>query len=455
MKSEKSTIAALSTPPGRGALAVVRMTGPDSHDAFIRIVGEKDRFRNEEARKIALYTIIDHEEKIIDEVTAVKFINPKSFTGEDMVEIICHGGPVIVNKILYRLFETGVQPASKGEFSRRAFLNGKMDLLKAEAIKALIDSQTDIHFSSAQNAYQGKQKKQIEKFRNRLIDLISDIESRIEFAEEEEDVKEEKLAGIEELEKLSGDLKNEIKSGERVRAVEDGLQIVLAGPANAGKSTLFNTILGYDRSIVHGIPGTTRDSVSEKIEYEGTMVKISDCAGIRETEDLIEQVGIKRTIQIVNESHHVFWVTSAEEKMDEREKESILKIKEKVLVVLNKIDLKEAEEKKEFFKKEEVPFIEISLKEQVNVEEFNKELSRIVRNTLDSIRVPTIIGNERQHTIIKNIYEYIQTSIENFDREEIAAYYLKQALEQIDEICGYTANEEVMNTIFGKFCIGK
>ncbi|MFW5784567.1 MAG: tRNA uridine-5-carboxymethylaminomethyl(34) synthesis GTPase MnmE [Chitinispirillaceae bacterium] len=455
MKSENSTITALSTPPGRGALAVIRITGPDAHAAFHSVVKEKDRFRREEARKLTLYTIIDKDGKIIDEVTAVKFENPKSFTGEDMVELICHGGPIIINKILHRLMTAGVQAAPKGEFSRRAFLNGKIDLLKAEAIKALIDSQTDVHFSSAQNAYQGKQKTEIKKFRNRLVDLISDVESRIEFGEEEDDIKEEKLSGIKDLEKLCSDLDKELKRSERIKAIEDGLQIVLAGPANAGKSTLFNEILGYDRSIVHNIPGTTRDSVSEKIEYEGTMVKISDCAGIRETEDLIEQAGIRRTKKIMNDSHHVFWVTSAEELMDEKEKKSILELKEKVYVILNKIDLKKAEEKKQFFKDEEVPFIEISLKEQLNLDKFNTEFSRVLRKSLDSVVIPDIVGNERQHAILKKVYENIVKSMEHFDREEIAAYYLRQALGQFDEICGHTENEEVLNTIFGKFCIGK
>lgn len=454
MKNESNTVAALSTPPGRGALAIIRITGEHTCDAFGSVIKEKSNFEKEEPRKIGLYRVTEKEGRIIDEITAVKYIHPRSFTGEDMVEIFCHGGPVIVGKILDRLKEVGVVSASRGEFSRRAFLNGKIDLLKAEGIKALIDCQTDIQLKSAQNVYQGKQRESIEKIRMKIIDVYSDLESRIEF-EEEDDITEENLSGREELQQIIFQLSEELKKGERIRVMAEGLVIAIAGPANAGKSTLFNSVLGYERSIVHNIPGTTRDYVSEQLEYEGTTIKIFDCAGIRETEDHIEKKGIERTLTAVQNSHQVLWVTSAETDMDKEEEKSILNLRDKVLVIINKTDIKKSESKISFCRNEKIPFIEVSIKEKTNMDSFHTELGSVIKKRIETVPVPDLIGNERHYDIIKSIHENLQQTLSYYEREEIAAYYLKKAIEQFEEVCGYTTSEEVVNNIFGKFCIGK
>jgi tRNA modification GTPase len=336
-------IATLSTPPGRGALAVIRLSGDSVHELFASVIVEKDKFATELPRKIALYTVIacDNTRKdgnllpdtraipeVIDEVTAIKYIAPRSFTGEDMVEIFCHGGSVIPQKILDRLFRQGARPAGRGEFSRRAFLNGKMDLLKAESITGLIDSQTEKHFKSAQLAYQGKQLELLEGLKRRIINILSDVESRIEFGEED-DVAESAggavSANVRDLGRIVEELEEELRRGERVRSLDDGLIVALAGPPNAGKSSLFNEILGYDRSIVHDRPGTTRDIVSERILFDGigVAVKLFDSAGIRETDDAIEQAGIERAMEAVKDAHFVIWVTAADEVLNDNERRAI------------------------------------------------------------------------------------------------------------------------------------
>ncbi len=449
-----STVAALSTPGGRGALAVIRITGSASYSSFSSIIKEIERFKNCSAKTVHLYSVIDGDDSVVDEITAIKYTGPKSFTGEDMVEIMCHGGPVIIKKILERLYAIGVEPAAKGEFTRRAFLNGKMDLLKAESIRSLIDSNTDIHLRSAQKAYQGKQRESVEYYRNTFIDLLSTLESRIEF-EEEDDIREGSFSEIETFKNVIQKIEKEIFNGERVKSFDQGFTVALAGPANAGKSSLFNTILGYERSIVHDMPGTTRDSVSEQMEFNGTVIRILDCAGLRDTTDIIEQKGISITKSALQRSHAVIWVTSSEEKLQEDEKKEILEVKGKILLVLNKMDICSSEEKRNFCKFNKIPFVEVSIKEGNNLNELFDSFSKVINGIVDEIECPDLITNDRHLTIIKSVHQETVESLKHIDRIEIAAHYLKKAMEALEELCGYTTSEEVLNNVFGKFCIGK
>jgi tRNA modification GTPase len=357
MDTSAYPIVALSTSPGRGALAVIRLSGNGAHDIFAGVVAEKGKFRRESARRIGIYTIVDDgggndvsrdtSPQIVEEVTAIKYGAPRSFTGEDMVEIFCHGGAVIPQNILDRLFRAGARAAGRGEFSRRAFLNGKMDLLKTESIASLIDCQTEKHLKSAQLAYSGKQFESLERLKRQIVGILSDIESRIEFAEDD-DVAESKASASSgnrrELERIIQILEDELRCSERIKTLDDGIIIALAGPPNAGKSSLFNEILGYDRSIVHDSPGTTRDAVSEKIVFDGVTVKLFDCAGIRDTDSAIERRGIERTMSAVKDAHVVLWVTSAGERFGDGEREGIVDAGDgkETLVVINKIDLKDS-----------------------------------------------------------------------------------------------------------------
>jgi len=537
------TIAALSTPPGRGALAGIRITGDKSHEFFSSIISEKEKFKNESNRKITIYTIIDdnpipvradtirpqnpnehinsptHDNppvgaaprgrpqnpneqtnsstqdnipvvgangirpyvgandirphattppQIIDEVTAIKYTAPHSFTGEDMVEIFCHGGPIITGKILDRLFRLGVHPAAKGEFSRRALLNGKMDLLKAESILGLIDSQTEKHHQCASMGYQGDLRKKVERYKQRIIDTLSDIESGIEFGEED-DVARSQLNTKKNLESIIYELEEELARGERVKTFDEGIFVALAGPANAGKSSLFNEILGFDRSIVHDRPGTTRDIVSEKISFEGVTVKLFDCAGIRETQDSVERKGIERTLLAVKDAHFILWVTSADFFIDDDEKKEILENREKILIVINKIDkISPAlpvradtirpfpyEQKKQFCQTHNLNHIEISVREKTNTDKLFETIGRAVRGITEEISFPEIIINDRHRGIVISVLNELRQSINELDREEVSAHYLRTALNYLAEFSGHITNDEVMNAVFEKFCIGK
>jgi len=334
MNAPAHTIAALSTPPGRGALAVIRLTGDGSHDIFAGVIAQKEKFGKEPPRRIGIYTVIDNAvpnsdtaETAVDEVTAIKYNAPGSYTGEDMVEIFCHGGTIIPAMILDRLFRQGAKAAGRGEFSRRALVNGKIGILKVESIRELIDSQTETHLRSARLAYFGKQSESIERLKQEVIAVLSDIESRIEF-DEDDDVAESKQrlasANKEKLAMIVAELEDELRRGDRIKALDEGIIVTIAGPANAGKSSLFNEILGYDRSIVHDRPGTTRDIVSERLSIDGVTVKLFDSAGIRETGDAVERLGIDRTRAAVAEAHVILWVTSAAEAFWDDECDGIL-----------------------------------------------------------------------------------------------------------------------------------
>jgi len=583
MDTSPHTIAALSTPPGRGALAVIRLTGDAAQSVFAGVIREVGRFEKQIARQIGLYTVIsdchhssynycpdavfgvdngqnrqntaigaairpvnvdnsvdvdnldnvvaaapgrplpvdvDNSPDIIDEVTAIKYNAPHSFTGEDMVEIFCHGGAVITGKILDRLFRMGARPAGRGEFSRRAFVNGKIGLLKAESIAGLIESQTEMRLHSAQLAYRGKQAESLERLRRSLINTLADIESRIEFGEDD-DVAESRgeliSANRRELETIIAELEEELRRGDRVRVFDDGIAVALAGPANAGKSSLFNEILGYGRSIVHDRPGTTRDIVSERIAFEGVPVKLFDSAGIRDTADAVEQQGIERTMSAVRGAHIVLWVTAANEQLDAIERKGIFEVinnvdnvdvdninpsvgdtdsantvpvgtatcrlplinvdnpgtnvdnpnknvgatapgrppVDNILVVINKMDISSSNEKKQFCEDNSLKYIETSLTEKINIKNLFNAISKAIHSVTDDIPVPQIIINERHRDIIVLIIKDLRESVDNFDREEVAAYCLKSSLGRLEEFCGHVAGDEILDEIFGKFCIGK
>ena len=504
MDASTHPIAALSTPPGRGALAVIRLTGDGAQDIFAGIIAEKEKFIKEAPRRIGIYTIIDNAAfcgrddtagAAIDEVTAVKYNAPHSYTGEDMVEIFCHGGAVIPAKILDNLFRQGAKAAGRGEFSRRALVNGKIGILKAESIRELIDSQTETHLRSARLAYFGKQSESIERLKQEIIAVLSDIESRIEF-DEDDDVAESKRQQISANKKtlalIAARLQDELRRGDMIKALDDGIIVTIAGPANAGKSSLFNEILGYDRSIVHDCPGTTRDIVSERLNIDGETVKLIDSAGIRETGDTVEKLGMDRTRSAVSEAHAVLWVTSAMEGFGEGEREEILEAtrvrgdvndganieafgaqdvdiynnysdsglkdchgKNRLVIIINKIDVCDSIEKKRFCEEHGLKYVETSITQKLNQAQLFDAISATLKGVMRDTPTPVIIINERHRGIVEAVIGDLRDCLDNFDREEVAAHCLRSALDRLAEFSGHIGSDEVLNGIFERFCIGK
>jgi len=339
------TIVAVSTPSGRGALALLRLSGPEAFSITAKCLKEKALFKTAEMRYIGLYTIIDpFHLKTIDQVTIIKYSAPRSYTGENMVEIIGHGGKFIVHELLKALKTAGAKGAEKGEFTRRALVNGKIDLLKAEAIQGIIESESQTGLACARKLYSGESLSAFSRWREELTGLLEGIEAWIEF--EEEEGAKDRAAGKENLDRFIRVLGEDLQRRERIKIIDDGLKVVIAGPANAGKSTLFNRLLGFDRTIVHNTPGTTRDMVSEHVMIGDNEVQLIDSAGFREAENEVEKKGIERSREAIRGASIVLWVTAADEKLVQTELEEIEKKRgSPMLCIINKIDKGDRTEK--------------------------------------------------------------------------------------------------------------
>jgi len=454
MKQSK-TIAAIATPNGKSALAIVRLSGPEAFEIVCRCVREKKKFESAPDRCIFLCTIINSKTRTpLDEATVIKYTEPRSFTGENMVEIICHGGPRIVEEIAAALFAAGATPAGRGAFSQRAHANGKIDLLKAEAIRGMIESMGDIDLACSRKLY-NHEKDVFKKWRKVLIELCAKVEADIEF-DEEQDIAEKKEKRMEETEEIITVLEKEIKKREKIINVENFVKIVIAGPTNAGKSSLFNSLLGKERSIVHAEHGTTRDIVSEKVWICGYQAMLIDSAGIRETKQEIEKEGILRSRAAMENAGIILWVTEAEQTFSKEEIDEINSMGGKELIcVINKTDLFPGKSKKEVLGNLKIEAVEISIKEKKNIDKVIDNIGARLKNIYDTIEVPDIFLNQRQEETGRALNKELCRARNEWKRPEIAAHHLKNGINLLDELFGKTDNEEILNKIFSSFCIGK
>jgi len=451
MIDKKHTITAIATADGLGALAIIRISGPEAYNIFEKCIKEKSRFFNSNEKCINIYTVIN-DDILIDEVTAIKYKAPKSFTGEDMIEIICHGGRISKKEIIKVLSKYGAKIAQRGEFTKRAFENGKIDILKAESIRGIIESTSLIENRNALSTYYGKNLSEIEHIKTKTIEILVDIESEIEFAEED-DIKslQDSSNKIKELKSL---IENDIEKHKKIKEVGKGIKVIIAGPPNAGKSSLYNRLLGYERSIINEEAGTTRDIITEKIEINKKDITIIDSAGIRITENIIEKEGIKKSESEIKSASLIIWITAANEKETEEEVKKIEYLKNKrTIFIINKNDTK-CEIKENYFINQKINYIKISLNED-KINTIENEIIKNINEINNSIKINDFIINERHEEIIDCVYNRICKGIENWGNKEIAAFYLNEAIKEIENMTGKISSEEVINSIFDKFCIGK
>ena len=453
-----STIAAISTAPGIGGIGIIRMSGENCFEILNKFFKQKNP---QSIDKIKGYTIkfghIVNGEEIVDEVLVSYFKAPKSYTAENMCEINSHGGIVVMNKILDLCIKNGAEIAEPGEFTKRAFLNGRMDLSQAEAVIDVINAKTDKEAKISLEQIEGNLSEKITKIRKIVISVMADIEATIDYPEYDlEEVTNAKILKVlDEVDILLDQLEKSFYNGKILR---EGISTAIIGRPNAGKSSLLNLILNEERAIVTDIEGTTRDTIEEYISIEGVPLKIIDTAGIRTASDEVERIGVKKAIEIANKSDVVIAIFDINKELNEEDKE-ILKLLENknAIIILNKIDLERKVDLKTL-EKYNKPIVEISTKTKDGVDALYKEISNLFKLKEIANDGETIVTNVRHKNIILNSRDNLnkarQTIIDQMPIDMISTH-LKEILEELGKITGETVTEDVIAEIFSKFCLGK
>lgn len=461
-----STIAAISTAPGVGGIAVLRVSGMNAIGICAKIFrSPKSDFdlNNSEANRIYFGSVVSAENEIIDEVILSIFRTPHSFTGEDVVEISCHGSIYIQQRILQLLVEQGCVLASPGEFTQRAFLNGKMDLSQAEAVADLIASSSAASHRIAMNQMRGGFSEELKRLRTRLLDFVSLVELELDFSEEDVEFadRSQLKALSSEIEQVISTLSNSFNVGN---AIKNGIPVALVGETNVGKSTLLNYLLNEEKAIVSEIHGTTRDTIEDLVNLGGVTFRFIDTAGIRNTKDKIESMGIERTYQKIEQASIVLWIVDCTQVSEHIEwlTERIAKraAGKKVILVFNKIDKIHGEEMEvlgQLFEQFEGERLYISAKKRINTDELEKALLNAAQ--LSDIQPGDVVVNNVRHyeslqkalTAIQRVSEGLESGLTG----DFLSQDIRECMYFLGEITGQISNDEVLGNIFGKFCIGK
>lgn len=456
-----STIAAISTAPGIGGIGIIRISGENTYNVLEKIFKPKQEVNFEQVKGYSIkYGHIIEEQKIIDEVLVSFFKAPNSYTTEDLCEISSHGGTYVVGKILELCLKNGAELAEPGEFTKRAFLNGRIDLSQAEAVIDVINAKTEKESKASINQLEGNLSTEIRKTRDLLMSVMVEAEVSIDYPEYDiEEITNKKTINI--LEQVLGKLEKLMNSFETGKIVKDGIKVALIGKPNAGKSSLLNAILKEERAIVTDIEGTTRDIIEESISVRGIPICIIDTAGIRNTNEKVEQIGIERSRKSAEEADLVIAIFDGGDNLTNEDYGIINIIKNrKCIAVLNKIDIKINEEIKNEIKKQlpNINIIEISAKENIGIENIYKEIENLFKLNEIKLDNETIISNVRHKTIISNAIELTRRTIEITNQNlpiDMIAIHIKEILEEMGKITGETVSDEIIKEIFSKFCLGK
>lgn len=453
------TIVAISTAPGVGGIGIVRMSGDKTFEILDKIFIPKYKQKQEEIKGYTMKygNIVNKNKEIIDEVIVSYFKSPKSYTTENMCEINSHGGIVIMNKILEVCLENGATLAEPGEFTKRAFLNGRMDLVQAEAVIDIINSKTDKEAKISMEQLEGNLSRNIIEIRKDILSIMADIEASIDYPEYdiEETTSEKILIFLNKIDKKLEKLEKSFTNGKILR---DGIATAIIGRPNSGKSSLLNLILNQERAIVTDIEGTTRDTIEEYISIEGIPLKIIDTAGIRNAKDEVEQIGVKKAKEIAEKSDIVLAIFDVSRELNEEDIKILKIIKNKnSIIILNKIDL---ENKINYEKIKEInkPIIKMSTKTGEGKEELYNEISKIFNFNEIANNGELIVSNNRHKYLIKSARKNIEICKETINNSmplDIISGAIKQILKDLGEITGEAITEDIINEIFSKFCLGK
>ncbi|MGC8743821.1 MAG: tRNA uridine-5-carboxymethylaminomethyl(34) synthesis GTPase MnmE [Verrucomicrobiia bacterium] len=451
------TIAAISTPVGEGGIAIVRVSGPDS--LRIADICFKPSAKNVIPSAVPSHTIhygyIVRNGEIIDEVMLAVLRKPRTYTREDMLEISCHGGTLPAKMVLETLIEHGARLAQPGEFTKRAFLNGRIDLTQAEAVIDIIHSRTELAMKMAQRQLEGKLSAKIEEIRNRLMRVLAHIEAHIDFPEEdiEPDTRESLSIQIKEAIDV---IVNLLQTSDEGRILRQGIKVAIIGKPNSGKSSLLNKLLDYDRAIVSPIPGTTRDTIEETANIRGIPVVFTDTAGLRSSDDIVEAEGIKRTRRAIEQSELLLLVMDAGEPFKEEYRENLELISgKKAIIVRNKIDLPI---RLELPSESKIPVVDVSCLTGEGIEKLKDRIRDVVLSGKTIGDSSNVAINLRHKEALLKAQKSLETALKALlenESLEFVALDLRIAVNSIGEITGQTATEDLLDIIFSQFCIGK
>jgi len=448
------TIAAISTSLGVGAISIIRISGEDSINICNKIFKGKD-LNKVESHTINYGKIVDNDE-IVDEVLVSIMKAPKTFTREDVIEINCHGGIATTQKILELLLRNGARLAEPGEFTKRAFLNGRIDLLEAESIMDLINSKTEKARKLAINGLNGNLSKLIKDLRQKILELLANIEVNIDYPEYEDIEIVTNTQIKNNIEIIKKEISNIIEESKNGKIIKEGIKTSIIGRPNVGKSSLLNLLLGEEKAIVTDIEGTTRDIVEGTINIDGVLLNILDTAGIRKTDNIVEEIGVNKSISLIDDSQLVLYVLNNNELIKEEEINLLNKIYEKNhILIINKIDL-ESKINKEILKTDNIIYISTKTKE--GLKELKNKIKEIFNLGVIEKDDLTYLTNSRDIAILEGIkisINDVEEALENNLPVDMIEIDLKKIWEDLGLITGETYNDELINQLFSQFCLGK
>ena len=456
----EKTIAAISTAMSASGIGIVRISGDEAMDVISRIYRSKNGKKN--IREVQSHTIhygfIYDGEDVVDEVLVMIMRGPHTYTGEDTVEIDCHGGVYAMKKVLETVLKNGAVIAEPGEFTKRAFLNGRLDLSQAEAVMDVIQARNSMALKSSVEQLKGSVQRAVKEIRSRLLYQIAYIESALDDPEHYDlEGYPQELEGI--VDKEAGEVAALLKTADDGRMIQEGIKTVILGKPNAGKSSLLNFLVGEDRAIVTEIEGTTRDILEEYISLNGITLRVIDTAGIRETEDLVEKIGVGKAKQMAEDADLILYVVDSSRALDENDEEIIeLLSGRKSIVIYNKTDLEPAVNMKKLQEKTGSPVIPVSIVEETGIHELEEEIKNMFFEGELSFNDEVYITNARHKAALeeaKESLELVKNSIEMGMAEDFFSIDLMNAYESLGRIVGESVGEDLVNEIFSKFCTGK
>ncbi|MBN1056861.1 MULTISPECIES: tRNA uridine-5-carboxymethylaminomethyl(34) synthesis GTPase MnmE [unclassified Clostridium] len=454
---EFDTICGIATPIGEGGVSIIRISGSKALDIISKIFVGKN---NIDLKQMKTYTmryghIIELESKdVIDEVIISYMKGPHSYTTEDIIEINCHGGVISTNSVMNQVIKAGARVAEPGEFTKRAFLNGRIDLSQAEAVIDIIKAKTDLSMKSALMQSGGALSKQIKEIRQYLLNTLALIEYGVDFTEDDEDIDDTLVLRVKDgIKTTILKVKELLKGADEGKIIRDGLNVVIIGKPNVGKSSLLNVLLKEKRAIVTDVPGTTRDIIEEYLNIDGIPIKITDTAGIRETEDTVEKIGVERSREKIEEADLIILILDSSRELEEEDKEIINTIKDKNhIVLLNKTDLDRRIADIDLDNQ-----INISAKTGYGIEELKNKIKELFFSG-DINSESLIVSNVRHKQALYRSLENCEIALDRVNANEfldLISIYVTSAMKALGEITGDELEEDVLNKIFSEFCVGK